>query len=431
MTSSTRTIGSYLVERELARGGMGVVYLGRQPNLDRPVVLKKLRRDLAALPNLVERFHREARAASAVHHHNVVAVYDCFAWRGDHHIVQEFVDGLDLGTVLSRTRRIPPPVVLRIVLEALRGLEAIHAHGTVHRDLKPPNLLLGRRGEVKITDFGLALEPVGPTLTQPGVLLGTPPYMPPEQMLGERVDARGDLFSLGVLTYEMLAGAPPWSGSAEDTESLLAQIQRERYVPLRRRAPDTPRALARLVRACLRPKPKHRPPDATALRRALERRLRRHSSEECRAEIHRWLWSAGVFEPRVGETLALPVARGRRHGPGWRWAAVLLAALALGATVLVVRVERLPWPALGTASNEEPARLRVILERPMAVRVDEGPWLAEPPAQPIELAPGRHRVAVRGPEGEPLVTELSLRAGEERTWSPPLEPEPSLAPDSP
>src|SRR5262245_26428408 len=153
---------------------MGQVLLGRQLSLDRPAVLKKLRREVAALPEGVERFQREARAAAALHHPNVVSVYDCFSFRGDPYIAQEYVDGLDLRGVLAHCGRLPARIAGLIALELARGLEAIHARGTVHRDLKPGNVLVSRRGEVKIADFGIALDPTTPSLTRTGVVLGTP-----------------------------------------------------------------------------------------------------------------------------------------------------------------------------------------------------------------------------------------------------------------
>ena len=336
-----RTLGNYDVEGELARGGMGVVLLGRQRGLERPAVLKKLRRQLSSEPELLERFRREARAAGAVHHQNVVAVYDCFSFRGDEYIAQEYVAGVDLCSALERVGRFPPRIASLVLLEVARGLEAIHAGGTVHRDLKPANILMGREGEVKIADFGIALESAADGLTRPGMMIGTPVYMPPEQMLGQRVDTRGDMFSLGVVFYEIMSGETPYREPGEDDAgTLLSQMQKEDFVPLRRRVRLAPRSLARLVRACLRAKPAKRPSSVTELRHRLERRLGSPSPPECRDEIASWLWARGVFKRRDDETVEKERPRPpRRLGPlALRAAAVLFVCGLVGSSVFLVRV---------------------------------------------------------------------------------------------
>ncbi|MCG8591016.1 MAG: serine/threonine protein kinase [Proteobacteria bacterium] len=344
-----KTLGNFTVEDEIGRGGMGVVYLARQRQLERPAVLKKLRRDLGSDTEFVQRFEREAQAAAAVHHQNVVAVYDCFSYRGDHYIAQEYVDGLDLRSVLATAGRLPSRIAALLILEAARGLEEIHRSGTVHRDLKPGNLLIGRSGEVKIADFGIALDPSGPALTTPGMMIGSPPYMPPEQMLGERVDGRGDVFSLGAVLYETLTGVPPYAESDEaSAESLLARKQHERYVRPRQHARDIPRALARLIRTCLRPRPKARPGTATLVRRRLEAFLGHPSSADARATIAEWMWENGVFVHRGGETVVLSAHTPERGGRRWlRWWAPALALAAVLGSLLVIEIrpemELPPW----------------------------------------------------------------------------------------
>ena len=342
--ANERTVGSFVIERELGEGGMGVVFLGRHRALDRRVVLKKLRKDLASNPELVERFHREARAAGAVHHQNVVTVYDCFSWRGDYYIAQELVDGIDLATAIARTGRIDPRIATLIVLEVLRGLEEIHANGTIHRDLKPANILLGRGGEVKIADFGIALERRDSPLTQPGVMLGSPPYMPPEQLLGEPVDYRGDLFSLGVVLYEMLTGLRPFRVPEQEGEpTLLWQIQQGRYPRIRKRAPKVPRYVARWVRASLLALPKKRPGSATAIRLGLERWLGHPTSAACRAQISKWLAERAIIPIVSGQTVVLPVEKPRPRRR-MRWAVVVLLLGLVTTSVLLVRFEA--WSAL-------------------------------------------------------------------------------------
>lgn len=336
-----KTLGNFIVEREIGRGGMGVVLLARQQSLERLAVLKQVRRDLDEMPELQERFEREARAAASVHHQNVVAVYDLFRWRNSQYIAQEYVDGVDLSTALAQTGRLPWRIAALIALALARGLEEIHAHGTVHRDLKPANILLGRRGQVKIADFGLALDATGSSLTLPGAMIGSPPYMPPEQMLGNRVDARCDLFSLGVVLYEMLTGGLPYpEPRGEETDSLLGRMQRERYVRIGKRAPDAPRFLARLVRRCLRAKARQRLSSTTALRRTFEQRLASTSPADLQAELAKWLWEKQVFEKRSNETILLvptPDAPAPESPRRWLLGAVACGITALGILVVDVR----------------------------------------------------------------------------------------------
>jgi serine/threonine-protein kinase len=326
---------------------MGVLFLALQPALGREVVLKRLHRDLSRDANAAERFVREAQSAGEVHHQNVVTVYDCFDWRGDRFIAQEFVNGGDLSQLIARASPLEPRVAAEIALQVISGVEAIHKRGIVHRDLKPANVLVSRLGEVKITDFGIALDPgAGPALTEVGHAVGTPPYMSPEQLRGERPDPRSDLFSFGVLVYEMLAGHPPFDlGTEEAGSSLLKRVEVGDFTPLRRAAPGCPRALARIVTRCLRSKPRRRPPDAGAVRAQLERWLGSPSSEVLERGVAEWLAARQVFVrgADLTEVVAVPTAE-----PLWivprRWIAALalLALVALGVGVIAVDVADAP-----------------------------------------------------------------------------------------
>jgi serine/threonine protein kinase len=343
-----RSVGSYEIERELGAGGMGVVYLARHPDLERQVVIKSLRRELSGDDDSEERFRREARTSAAVHHQNVVVLYDCFTWRGERFIAQEYVDGGDLATVLTTAKRLEPRIAALVALELARGLEEIHARGIVHRDLKPSNVLLGRGGEVKIADFGIALEGNSKALTQVGHAVGTPTYMSPEQLMGERVDPRSDLFTFGVLLYEMLAGEVPFRAPEEGEEgaSLLRRMEAGRYLGIRRLSPRTPRALARLVHRCLRPKPRKRPASAAELRRLLERLLENPAPAECRGAVAAWLWERGVFADAEDDSTraspVIPTPQGVRSGVRWAIAATVGALLAMAAVSSRVEISELP-----------------------------------------------------------------------------------------
>ena len=343
-----KSIGTFEVECELGQGGMGVVYLAQQPALGRRVVIKTLRRDHLDDGESEERFEREAQAAACVHHQNVVAVYDCFGWRGERFISQEYVEGEDLASVLQTVRRIDPRIAGLIALEVARGLEEIHASGIVHRDLKPSNILIGVAGETKIADFGIALDGKAPNLTQVGFAVGTPSYMSPEQFLGERVDHRSDLFAFGILLYEMLTGEPPFREEDDPTrdDGLLRRMESSRYRSPRGSAPGTPRPLVRLIRSCLRPKARKRLPSATALRRHLESQLGAPAPAESRAEIAAWMWERNVYHPAdENATRAQPSFRRTRSLPsrlGWAALAAGAALIAGAAATNVVDVKSLP-----------------------------------------------------------------------------------------
>jgi serine/threonine-protein kinase len=339
-------IGPFVVEAELGSGGMGEVLLARQTSLDRPAVLKKIRRDLMERDDLAERFVREARAAAQIHHPNVVSVYDQFRHRQHVFIAQEYVDGVDLKTTLSRLGALPWRIAAIIALEIARGLEEIHAFGTVHRDLKPANILLGRRGQVKIADFGLALEATGSSLTEPGVMIGSPTYMPPEQMMGDRVDVRCDLFALGVMLYEMIVGHPPYrlpsESQADDdappTRGLLQRMQREEYPRPRGARGRAPRPLIRLIQKLLRGKVARRPSNTRSIRLELEAGLGHPSPADARDELVAHLVEHQVFAQASDETVSLdrPLGARSRMPAGWAWALAGLLAFAAALATFVV-----------------------------------------------------------------------------------------------
>ncbi len=336
-----RRLGGFTVERELGRGGMGLVFLAKQESLDRPAVLKRILDGLLTqFPELEERFEREARTAGRLHHPNVVAVYDCFKHRGAHYIATEFVDGVDLSALLKNEGPLPWRIAALIALEVARGLEAIHAAGTLHRDLKPQNLLIGRQGEVKITDFGLALDTSGTQLTQPGVAVGTPPYMAPEQLRGERVDTRADIFAFGCVFYEMLSGRPPYETSPDDeTGSLLARVESGGYSRIRKVARNTPRCLSRLLRHCLKSKPARRLAAIAEARRRLESILDRPSPADLRAMLSGWLWERQVFETRSNETVVMIAATTPSSTRRRLKLATALAALVSSGALLAISLD--------------------------------------------------------------------------------------------
>ncbi len=248
-----RTIGSYQVLSRLGAGGMGDVYLARDGKLDRQVALKLLPVQLTADPDRLRRFHSEARSASALNHPNILVVHDFGEHDGRPFIVMEYIEGQTLRRRLD-AGAVPVREAIEIGMQVANALAAAHARGIVHRDVKPENVMVRPDGYVKVLDFGLAklmtaraaAGDLDPTLyTQPGIVMGTPRYMSPEQARGLELDARTDVWSLGVILYEMVAGRPPFDGATP--ADVLAAILGAEPVPLDLRALQAPQTFGRLV----------------------------------------------------------------------------------------------------------------------------------------------------------------------------------------
>jgi serine/threonine protein kinase len=214
-----RFIGKYRVKGELGRGGMGAVYLAEQPGLGREVAIKELIQSAATDPVALKRFLQEAQVMARTSHPNLVQVHDVELSADANYIVLEFVRGKSLRDWLNRGP-IPPPQVFAVMHGVLQALDYAHKHAIVHRDMKPENVLLSDDGMVKVADFGIARltddTGVGGTATKTGTTVGTPQYMSPEQVASSKVDGRSDLYSAGIMFYELVAGEPPFTASESD-----------------------------------------------------------------------------------------------------------------------------------------------------------------------------------------------------------------------
>ncbi|HYY74306.1 MAG TPA: protein kinase, partial [Solirubrobacterales bacterium] len=200
----------YRLEARLGSGGMSTVYLARDETLERPVAVKVMHREISDQPDQLERFRREARAVAQLSHPNVVAVIDAGEDGGYPYIVLECVEGETLKQRIERVGRLPVDEAAAYAIEIGRGLATAHARRLVHRDVKPQNVLIDSDGRAKVTDFGIARSLESDGLTKTGRVLGTTDYVSPEQAMGQGVDARSDIYSLGVLLYEMLTGEVPF-----------------------------------------------------------------------------------------------------------------------------------------------------------------------------------------------------------------------------
>jgi TolB-like protein/Tfp pilus assembly protein PilF len=346
-------LGPYEILAPLGAGGMGEVYRARDPRLGRDVAVKVLPQEVASDPDRLRRFQREARAAGALNHPNILAVYDTGRHQTTPYVVSELLQGETLRERMSAAA-LPIPKAIDYAVQIARGLAAAHDKGIVHRDLKPENLFVTKDGLVKILDFGLAKfeSPDRPaegadeeveTLsreTRPGVMMGTAGYMSPEQVRGRTVDHRCDVFSFGAVLYEMLSGQRAFRG--DSSVEILSAILKEEPGDLARTKPDLPLALLRIVARCLEKKPEERFQSARDLAFHLEQVAQGAGSGSASASVSR------------------SVVAGMRRGPHRAVGAVALAGLAAAAVFLLVR----GWRSEETAGLPEAGRVESIAVLP-------------------------------------------------------------------
>jgi serine/threonine protein kinase len=275
--------GRFRIEREIGTGGMGTVYRATHLGLERPVAVKIIKQEFAGDRDVADRFLREARTMAKLRHPHAAMIFDAGNLPdGRHFIIMEFVEGTTLSEALIRDSRFSAERAVKIAVQICDVLEEAHQLGIIHRDLKPSNIMLNERG-VCVLDFGVAKVLVTPDSTAShastgsGQIVGTPRYMSPEQCLGQRVGARSDLYSLGVVLYEMLAGRPPFIDALPS--AVLVKQATAPAPPLPQLRPDIPKALAIVVHSLLAKRPEDRPRTAAAARVLLEKSLIRRERE--------------------------------------------------------------------------------------------------------------------------------------------------------
>src|SRR5215470_3856529 len=252
----------------LGEGGMGAVYKAHDRELEKDVALKLIRTELARNPGILQRFKQEIILARQITHRNVIRIFDIGQADAHKYITMEYLEGRDLRAVLREKSKLPPEEAAKIVLQICRALEAAHGEGVIHRDLKPQNIMLDGNGRAYVMDFGIARSAYLPGMTQTGALVGTPEYMSPEQAKGEKLDERSDLFSLGVIFYELLTATSPYPADAP-LATLWKRLQEKPKPPVEV-DPEVPKALSDIVMKALEIEPENRWANAGEIAQQLE-----------------------------------------------------------------------------------------------------------------------------------------------------------------
>src|SRR6478735_8353845 len=316
--------GRYKLEAKLGSGGMSTVYLARDATLDRAVAVKVMHREMSEQPDQLERFRQEARAVAKLSHPNVVAVIDAGEDGGHPYIVFEYVEGETLKQRIARIGALDPQEALAYAIEIARGLTVAHARNMVHRDIKPQNVLIDSEGRAKLTDFGISRQLEQDGMTATGRVLGTTDYVAPEQAMGHGADPRSDIYSLGVVLYEMLIGQVPFH--ADSQVGVAMKHVNEELPDVQRRRPEVSAAVALVVERATAKSPADRYQQIGEMIDDLETALEVEAAR-----------SGGATGEATNVLDAVPPPRRKlASGSRWSWAAVILALLVAGGAIAAV-----------------------------------------------------------------------------------------------
>lgn len=430
--------GGYRVVETIGSGALATLYKAEQESLGRTVAIKALKSTIAPSSSFASQIDREAKILAELFHANVVILVDYrpAAAGSTSFLVLEYVDGPSLAELVSRRRVLRPEAAAAIAYQVAEGLAHAHERGVVHRDVKPQNVLLSKRGDVKIIDFGIAQRERLPSMAEPLTsatsaegrtheAFGTPAYMSPEQILGDTVDARSDLFSLGVVLYRMLAGTRPFERETKPGvpgQKSMERFRRETAAKLSDRAPDVPRPLERIVMKLIQKNPSDRQGSARELAEELAAFLRSFSGASPQRLVVSALAEAGYVKEEGSRRadakvarrsqLALPSARSMTFG--FVGIGVVFSLLAF-ASELVAKDSRTV-----RAAGEKPLELAPpkggslrVLATPWAeVAVDGQHVDTTPFARAIPLAPGPHFVTFTHPNAPPENRAIVIRSDE-------------------
>lgn len=431
-------IGRYEILSTLGQGAMGVVYRATDPLLERIVAIKTISLELSRdeFEEFEQRFYREAKSAGRLNHPNIVTIHDVGNTDNIAYMAMEFLEGEELRDILDAGAPLSLERIAEIVSQVADGLAFAHEHSVVHRDIKPSNIMILKNGAVKITDFGIALIPSS-SRTMAGMILGSPKYMSPEQVVGQDVDGRSDIFSLGVVLYEMLTGKPPFSG--DNISAIMFRILNEMPIAPKTLRPDLPEAFNYIVAKALAKHPDERYQSAAEMAEDLRHYLALqvpksffdHAADKPRTLERR-------AKPRIDADQTVLMAAGTLSGPAVKEAGVRKKVLLLGAAGIVLLtglwffnrgdspmpLEMQSMNSVDTALPPEPPppsteesvpRVEATLEFSIApwgeIYVDGNKVGVTPPLTELKVAAGKHMVEIRNADLSPYVETVDLHDG--------------------
>src|SRR5208283_4571614 len=309
--------GRYEILTVLGQGGMGAVYKARDCELDRMIALKVIRPELATDPAILQRFKQELILARNITHKNVVRIFDLGEAEGIRFISMEYVDGEDLRTLLRREGKLPPKEAAAVVEQVCRALDAAHSEGVIHRDLKPQNIMRDKNGRIVVMDFGLARSLGDSGMTQTGAIVGTMEYMSPEQAMGTTLDQRSDIFSVGLIFFELLTAKAPYK--ADTAIASLMKRTREDAQSASDVDASVPKSLSAIVSRCLEREPANR----------------YHSAVELLQQLTTWEANPNISAETLSQMISHPIVRRSRFsldlpGKSWMWIAGTVLVIVLG-----------------------------------------------------------------------------------------------------
>lgn len=430
--------GRYEILKEIGKGSMGMVYLARDPHIDRLVALKVLRPDRVSSEEFMKRFLREAKAIGKLSHPNIVAVYDVGEDHGTAFIAEEYLDGVSLEQAIEE-RRLPPRDIVAIGLSIAETLEYAHRKGIVHRDIKPSNIIISPDKQVKLTDFSIAHieDPEATVQTQTGEILGTPAYMSPEQVLGQAVDGRSDIFSLGVVLYELATGERPFKGS--NLTAIFRAITTVNPAEIGKIKPPVPRRLELIIMKSLAKAPEERYSNGLEMAEALR---------SCCGEIKRPKTTLPTT-PREKITKGSAADAGKHARIPMPVLLALAVIVAVGLGGAAYEVFHLPKPRVTASlpaqpSSPQPLPKRTVSHRKLSVSPSarspgaESSTSNRSPVKENGAPPGNHFQAASQtgssppiPPAEALQTRTAPPARGNTSSLAGLTPEPKIAPSPP